>query len=114
MVRQYIVETTISEEKTYPDSVSLVSPPNTTIPKTLAALPSSQYATDLSLTLGKLDFVLEAPSAASATADPEADLLKTFGNAFLALANEVAELNLLVFGLKGEATKFLRKADFVA
>jgi hypothetical protein len=29
-----------------------VSPPNTTIPKTLAALPSNQYATDLSLVVG--------------------------------------------------------------
>jgi hypothetical protein len=29
-----------------------VSPPNTTIPKTLAALPSNQYATDLSLVAG--------------------------------------------------------------
>jgi hypothetical protein len=30
---------------TYPDSVNLVSPPKTTIPKTLAAEPKSQYAT---------------------------------------------------------------------
>lgn len=36
-----------------PDSVSLVRPPNTTIPKTLAALPRSQYATTLSLVFGK-------------------------------------------------------------
>lgn len=33
----------------YPDSVRRVKPPNTTIPKTLAALPRSQYATDLEL-----------------------------------------------------------------
>lgn len=37
----------------YPDSVRRVRPPNTTIPKTLAALPSSQYATTLWLVLGK-------------------------------------------------------------
>ena len=37
----------------YPDSVSRVRPPNTTIPNTLAALPRSQYATDFSLVLGK-------------------------------------------------------------
>lgn len=41
---------------TYPDSVSLVRPPKTTIPKTLAALPSSQYATTLSLVSGKYAF----------------------------------------------------------
>ena len=41
----------------YPDSVSLVNPPNTTIPKTLAALPKSQYATALSLISGnEFDF----------------------------------------------------------
>lgn len=40
-------------ELTYPDSVNLVNPPNTTIPNTLAALPSNQYATDLELVLGK-------------------------------------------------------------
>jgi hypothetical protein len=38
----------------YPDSVSLVRPPNTTMPNTLAALPSSQYATLFELVLGKL------------------------------------------------------------
>ena len=31
-----------SSDRTYPDSVNLVRPPNTTIPKTLAALPNSQ------------------------------------------------------------------------
>jgi len=41
--------------ETNPDSVKRVNPPNITIPKTLAALPRSQYATDLSLILGKLD-----------------------------------------------------------
>jgi hypothetical protein len=35
-----------------PDSVSRVRPPKTTIPKTLAAEPSSQYATLLLLTSG--------------------------------------------------------------
>ena len=38
---------------TYPDSVSLVRPPKTTIPKTLAALPSSQYPTAFELVSGK-------------------------------------------------------------
>lgn len=38
---------------THPDSVSLVKPPKTTIPNTLAALPSSQYATVLVDVLGK-------------------------------------------------------------
>lgn len=38
--------------KAYPDSVSRVRPPKTTIPKTLAALPSSQYATALELVSG--------------------------------------------------------------
>lgn len=37
---------------TNPDSVSLVSPPNMTIPNTLAALPNSQYDTILSETFG--------------------------------------------------------------
>lgn len=37
----------------YPDSVSRVSPPNTTIPKTLTALPRSQYPTALPLVAGK-------------------------------------------------------------
>jgi hypothetical protein len=39
----------------YPDSVKRVQPPNTTIPKTLAALPRSQYATALELVSGKLE-----------------------------------------------------------
>lgn len=47
--------------RTYPDSVSLVRPPNTTMPKTLAALPRSQYATDLSLTSGKKLFLTLPP-----------------------------------------------------
>ena len=38
---------------TYPDSVSLVKPPNTTIPKTLNALPKSQNATDFDDVSGK-------------------------------------------------------------
>ena len=48
--------------RAYPDSVRRVKPPNTTMPKTLAALPSSQYATLLDVVLGKLlDLLL--PSA---------------------------------------------------
>jgi hypothetical protein len=50
----------------YPDSVNLVRPPNTTMPNTLAALPSSQYATDLELVSGKNflvepDFSIDSP-----------------------------------------------------
>ena len=56
---------------TYPDSVSRVRPPNTTMPKTLAALPSSQYATLLEDVLGKLLGPLFAVvSAASASMSP--------------------------------------------
>ena len=40
---------------TNPDSVSLVNPPKTMMPKTLAALPSNQYAIIFSLVLGKRD-----------------------------------------------------------
>lgn len=43
----------IGEGMSYPDSVRRVKPPNTTIPKTLAALPNSQYATTFWLVLGK-------------------------------------------------------------
>lgn len=39
---------------TYPDSVSRVRPPKTTIPNTLAALPSNQYATLFDVVSGKL------------------------------------------------------------
>jgi hypothetical protein len=39
--------------RAYPDSVRRVKPPNTTMPNTLAALPSSQYATLLEVVLGK-------------------------------------------------------------
>jgi hypothetical protein len=46
----------------YPDSVRRVSPPKTTMPNTLAALPSNQYATLLDVVLGKL---LDFPSAAA-------------------------------------------------
>ena len=50
----------------YPDSVRRVSPPNTTMPKTLAALPSSQYATLLDDVLGKLLDVAAVAVAAPA------------------------------------------------
>jgi hypothetical protein len=58
----------------YPDSVSLVRPPNITMPKTLAALASSQYATLLSLVSGKelgraLLFALSAAAAAATASD---------------------------------------------
>ena len=44
-----------------------VRPPNTTIPKTLAALPSNQYATLLEVVLGKLLDWLSVLVAASAS-----------------------------------------------
>lgn len=55
---------------TYPDSVRRVRPPKMTIPKTLAALPSSQYATDLEFSSGNDELLassltLLARSAAS-------------------------------------------------
>lgn len=53
---------------TYPDSVSLVKPPNTTRPNTLAALPSNQYATILLDTLGKkCGPVVPAPTCSAVT-----------------------------------------------
>lgn len=81
---------------TYPDSVSLVRPPKTTIPKTLTALPSNQYATVLSLTPGKLDFDVSdfAPFTA---AESEAHR----ANAFLALLFRDAALMLPVLRAKG-------------
>ena len=54
---------------TYPDSVSRVKPPKMTMPKTLTALPNSQYATPLSLVLGQLlEFAPLAPAVLSTTA----------------------------------------------
>ena len=46
----------------YPDSVNLVRPPNTTIPKTLIALPMSQYPTPLGLDSGQAFFAAVAVS----------------------------------------------------
>lgn len=48
----------------YPDSVRRVSPPKTTIPKTLAALPRSQYATLLSDVSGKYPALVFWPDCA--------------------------------------------------
>lgn len=56
-----------SRRLAYPDSVSRVRPPNTTMPKTLAALPRSQYATDLEVVVsGNARFGFEARPAACA------------------------------------------------
>ena len=64
-------------DRTHPDSVRRVNPPKTTMPKTLAALPKSHHATDLSLILGKLDLALTAPSStAFVTAGAAADFMK--------------------------------------
>jgi hypothetical protein len=60
--------------------VSLVRPPNTTIPNTLAALPSSQYATLFELVLGKLlelelELLLAEASVAMDASEPMVALL---------------------------------------
>jgi len=57
-----------------PDSVSRVRPPNTTMPKTLAALPSSQYATPLELVLGKDRDLVAAIASDSALCDGRDDI----------------------------------------
>lgn len=57
----------------YPDSVSRVNPPKTTIPNTLAALPSNQYPTTLLVVSGKnavLALVLASFRATLPDADP--------------------------------------------
>src|SRR5258708_36802600 len=46
-----------------PDSVKLVNPPNTTIPKTNPALPTSQYPTDLEEFIGNVLRALEMTSS---------------------------------------------------
>lgn len=66
-------------ERIYPDSVSLVSPPNMTIPNTLAALANSQYATTLSLTSGKRDFAVEALCSSDRAAVVDSDAVLKLG-----------------------------------
>jgi hypothetical protein len=84
--------------------VSLVSPPKTTIPKTLAALPSNQYATVLSVTSGKLDFV-------ASDFDPLAAAEAYRAKAFLALLPREVALILLVFLEKG--AEGVRRVDLL-
>ena len=60
--------------ETYPDSVIRVRPPNTTMPKTLTALPSSQYATPLELVLGNDRDLAAAIASVSAWYDGRADI----------------------------------------
>ena len=94
----------------YPDSVSRVRPPNTTMPKTLAALPNNQYATLLELVLGKLlEFpVLLAAASPSTEASlaPEAvvaPLLNTWVDFHLvAFRSESVVWGGLMAGRKGE------------
>jgi len=70
-----------------PDSVSRVSPPNMTIPNTLAAEPSNQYATDFELVSGhdelfdEVDLVFVAMSCANA---PSGDVDDDDGGAAIA------------------------------
>lgn len=59
-----------------PDSVSRVSPPNTTIPKTLAALPSSQYATLFSDVSGKYFALLFVPESRKLLASPNVEVIE--------------------------------------
>lgn len=61
-----------------PDSVSLVSPPNTTIPKTLAALPSSQYATLFSDVSGKYFAVIFLPESERLSDFPKVEAIEGF------------------------------------
>lgn len=72
--------------------MSLVRPPNTTIPKTLAALPRSQYATVLDDVSGKDDdeLFLFCP-AASPSLDCAASPLSAAAAVFCRVALEFAE-----------------------
>lgn len=64
--------------KIYPDSVRRVRPPKTTMPKTLAALPSSQYATALELESGKRGAGLGLlPAGKEVSAAAAADMFRT-------------------------------------
>lgn len=100
---------------TYPDSVNLVNPPKTTIPKTLVALPSSQNATDLWLIFGKLDFLPEvSASAALAAAESDAARLNICEKGVRYLAVKLGALMRRGAGAKGEAPEGLRRADEVA
>lgn len=58
----------------YPDSVNLVNPPQMTIPNTLAALPSNQYATLLLLVSGHEDFLAIVPAASALTPCANAEI----------------------------------------
>lgn len=62
--------------RTHPDSVSLVNPPKTMIPNTLAALPSNQYATLLSDLWGNQAFAA-TPSAIFSAASGALDVNDT-------------------------------------
>lgn len=64
LFKALVYATPLSTSSSYPDSVNRVSPPNMTMPKTLAALPINQYATFFSEVSGKKAlFVLEADFA---------------------------------------------------
>jgi hypothetical protein len=82
--------------------VSLVSPPNTTIPKTLAALANSQYATILSLTSGKRDLTVAVPCSSDRAAVVDRDAVRGVGRTLsLLLRFARYELNLPEFCGKG-------------
>lgn len=71
--------------RTYPDSVRRVRPPKTTMPNTLAALPSSQYATLFDVVLGEL-LDLACSVAASAGIDSpacDAPIVALLGNGWV-------------------------------
>lgn len=83
-------------ERAYPDSVRRVRPPNTTMPKTLAALPRSQYATLLELVSGKeLLFVFDFASSLGRRSRATSTVVAATGACLLGL--------LLLLRLKTEA-----------
>jgi hypothetical protein len=94
------LEVVFFSSMTYPDSVSLVRPPKTTIPKTLAALPSNQYATVLSVTLGKLD-----PEACELVPLAATALEEHLVKAFLALSLMV----LILLCVRGKGMEGVRR-----
>lgn len=100
-------------ERTYPDSVSLVNPPNTTIPNTLTALPKSQYATLFELTSGKLDVALEEVLCSTVAATVDSRLGLSDDAKILAFFTGRIELTLLLLESGRDVKKRARKG-FVA
>lgn len=89
---------------TYPDSVNRVKPPKTTIPKTLAADPKSQYATVFEDVSGKYPFFGIAFSFSALDIvllkDDNGEFLIVFasGNAAALLLNRMVRLRFALTG----------------